>query len=81
MSNLQLTSERDIARASTLPAPAYFSPETFEAEKASLFAHDLGRAFFQAIYGRIFAINVVADFSFRHGAPHGRRRTRNSVAS
>jgi len=38
MSNLQLTSERDIARASTLPAPAYFSPETFEAEKASLFA-------------------------------------------
>jgi choline monooxygenase len=38
VSNLQLTSERDIAHASTLPATAYFSPETFEAEKATLFA-------------------------------------------
>lgn len=38
VSNLQLTPERDIARASTLPARVYFSPETFEAEKATLFA-------------------------------------------
>jgi len=38
MQNLRLNSERDIARAFTLPAPVYFSPETFEIEKATLFA-------------------------------------------
>jgi choline monooxygenase len=38
MQNLRLNSERDIARASTLPASAYFIPETFETEKARLFA-------------------------------------------
>ena len=38
MPNLQLNSERDIARASTLPADLYFSPATFEDEKTRLFA-------------------------------------------
>src|ERR1035441_4569502 len=38
MQNLRLNSERDIARASTLPASAYFIPETFETKKARLFA-------------------------------------------
>lgn len=36
MPNLHI--DFDIARASTLPAPLYFSPETFEKEKKSLFA-------------------------------------------
>src|ERR1700676_2551820 len=38
MPNLQLNADRDIARASTLPAPLYFSPATFEHEKNRLFA-------------------------------------------
>ena len=42
MSNLSLGSshpiDRDIARASTLPATLYFSPQTFEQEKTKLFA-------------------------------------------
>jgi choline monooxygenase len=38
MPNLQSHADRDIARASTLPATLYFSAETFEAEKTKLFA-------------------------------------------
>ncbi len=38
MANLQLNSERDIARASTLPAPVYFNSATFEEEKTKIFA-------------------------------------------
>ncbi len=38
MPNLPLNADRDIARASTLPASLYFSAETFEEEKARLFA-------------------------------------------
>jgi choline monooxygenase len=38
MPNLPSKFERNIARASTLPAPVYFRPETFEVEKARLFA-------------------------------------------
>jgi choline monooxygenase len=38
MPNLQLNSDRNIARASTLPAPLYFSPGTFEEEKTRIFA-------------------------------------------
>ena len=39
-------------------------------EEARLFAHDFGRALFQAIDRRVFAINVVAHFGFGHGSPH-----------
>jgi choline monooxygenase len=38
MSNIPLLSPRDIARASTLAAPLYFSPSTFEEEKSRLFS-------------------------------------------
>lgn len=38
MPNLQLNSERDIAHASTLAAPFYFSPTTFEEEKKRIFS-------------------------------------------
>src|ERR1017187_7791220 len=38
MPNLPSNFERNLARASTLPAPVYFSPETFEVETATLFA-------------------------------------------
>ena len=38
MPNLQLNTDRDIARASTLPAPLYFSAATFEQERATIFA-------------------------------------------
>ncbi len=38
MSNIRLDADRDVARASTLPAPLYFSPETFEDEKQRIFA-------------------------------------------
>lgn len=38
MPNLQLNSERDIAHASTLAAPLYFSPTTFEEEKKRIFS-------------------------------------------
>jgi len=38
MINLQMDPDRDIARASTLPAPAYYSQDTFEEEKAKIFS-------------------------------------------
>src|ERR1700674_5249070 len=38
MPNLQLNTDRDIARASTLPASLYFSQATFEQERVTLFA-------------------------------------------
>ena len=38
MANPKLNSDYDIARASTLPAPLYFGPETFEDEKKRIFA-------------------------------------------
>src|SRR5271170_6230250 len=38
MPNLQVNADRDIARASTLPAPLYFTPEAFAEEKSKLFA-------------------------------------------
>ncbi len=38
MPNLQVNADRDIARASTLPASLYFSPATYEDEKAKLFS-------------------------------------------
>jgi choline monooxygenase len=38
MPNLQINADRDIARASTLPAPLYFNPATLEDEKTKLFA-------------------------------------------
>jgi choline monooxygenase len=38
LSSEPLNPERDIARASTLPAPLYFSAETFASEKTRLFA-------------------------------------------
>jgi choline monooxygenase len=38
MPNLELSADRNVARASTLPASLYFSPETFEQEKVRLFA-------------------------------------------
>ena len=37
MADLRLDADRDIARASTLPAPLYFSAETFEEEKGRIF--------------------------------------------
>ena len=38
MSNIRLDADRDIARASTLPAPLYFSAETFEDERLKIFS-------------------------------------------
>jgi choline monooxygenase len=38
MANPKLNSDCDITRASTLPAPLYFSPETFDDEKRRIFA-------------------------------------------
>lgn len=38
MINLQMDPDRDIARASTLSAPLYFRPETFEEEKTRIFS-------------------------------------------
>jgi choline monooxygenase len=38
MPNFPVTLNRDIAHASTLSAPLYFSPETFEQEKARIFS-------------------------------------------
>ncbi len=37
MTDLRLDADRDIARASTLPAPLYFGAETFEEEKRRIF--------------------------------------------
>jgi choline monooxygenase len=38
MPNLPLNPDRDIARASTLPAPCYFSPAIFDGEKTRIFS-------------------------------------------
>src|ERR1019366_3958675 len=40
-------------------------------EQRGGFAGDFGRPLFQAVDRGIFAINVIADFGFEHGAPHG----------
>ena len=37
--------------------------------------------FLQAIDCRVFAVDVVADFGFRHGATHLRRRLRYRVTA
>ncbi len=38
MINLQMDPDRDIARASTLAAPRYFTQETFDEEKNRIFS-------------------------------------------
>src|ERR1700675_2280863 len=50
-------------------------------EQAGFFAEKLRGALFQAIDGRIFAVNVVAHFGFGHGAAHGGGRPRDGVAA
>ncbi len=50
-------------------------------KQAGFFAHDFRGALFQPIDGGVFAINVVADFGFGHGAPHRGRGARDCVAS
>jgi choline monooxygenase len=64
MSNLHLTSERDIARASTLPATVYFNPEAFETEKARLFASTwqvVGHARQAANPGDYFTFDLIGE--------------------
>ena len=48
---------------------------------AGFLAEDLGRALFQPIDGRVFAIDIVADFGLRHGAAHGRGGAGDGVAA
>jgi choline monooxygenase len=63
-SSEQLESKRDIARASTLPAPVYFSAETFEAEKATLFASTwqvVGHVHQAASPGDYFTFDLIGE--------------------
>ena len=48
---------------------------------AGFFAHDFGGALLQPVDGGIFAVDVVADFGFGHGAPHGGGGPRDGVAA
>ena len=42
-------------------------------KKARLLAHHFGGSLLQPVDGRIFAVDVIADFGFGHGPAHGRR--------
>src|SRR6266550_1459504 len=64
MPNLQLNTDRDIARASTLPAPLYFSPATFEDEKTRLFASTwqvVGHTHQAASPGDYFTFDLIGE--------------------
>ena len=64
MPNLQLNADRDIARASTLPAPLYFSPATFEDEKNRLFASTwqvVGHVHQAASPGDYFTFDLIGE--------------------
>ena len=41
----------------------------------------LGDALLQAVYRRVFSVNVVADFGLGHGLAHARRRPGHRVAT
>jgi hypothetical protein len=45
------------------------------------FLENLCRQFVQPVHGRIFAVNVVRDLGFGHGAPHLRRWLRDGVTA
>src|SRR6266481_5481178 len=64
MPNLQLNTDRDIARASTLPAPLYFSPATFEDERTRLFASTwqvVGHVHQAASPGDYFTFDLIGE--------------------
>ncbi|MGA3091289.1 MAG: aromatic ring-hydroxylating dioxygenase subunit alpha [Terriglobales bacterium] len=64
MPNLSLNSDRDIARASTLPAPHYFSPAVFEEERNRIFASTwqvVGHVHQAAIPGDYFTFDLVGE--------------------
>jgi phenylpropionate dioxygenase-like ring-hydroxylating dioxygenase large terminal subunit len=64
MPKLQSNSDRDIARASTLPASFYFSPETFEEEKTRLFASTwqvVGHVHQAASPGDYFTFHLIGE--------------------
>ena len=50
-------------------------------QQRRLLTENLGGAALQAVHGRVFAIYVVADFGFRHGAAHLRCRSGYSVTT
>ena len=50
-------------------------------EKRGFFAENVGSAFFEAVDGRIFEIDVIADFGFGHGAAHRGCRSCDGVAA
>ncbi len=64
MPNLQLNADHDIARASTLPASLYFSPETFEDEKKKIFSSTwqvVGHARQVASPGDYFTFDLIGE--------------------
>jgi len=64
MINLQMDPDRDIARASTLPALLYFSQDTFEDEKTRIFSSTwqlAGQARQAAHPGDYFTIDLIGE--------------------
>lgn len=64
MPKLQIRPELDIARAFTLPAPLYFSPETLDEEKARIFATTwqvIGHAHQAAGPGDFFTFDLMGE--------------------
>jgi choline monooxygenase len=64
MPNLQSQADRDIARASTLPARLYFDPATFEEEKAKLFGASwqlVGHVHQAALPGDYFTFDLIGE--------------------
>jgi choline monooxygenase len=64
MPNLQLNADHDIARASTLAAPLYFNPATFEDEKTRLFASTwqvVGHVHQAASPGDYFTFDLIGE--------------------
>jgi choline monooxygenase len=76
MPNLHLT-ERDIAHASTMPAPLYFSPKAFEDEKTLLFASTwqlVGHIHQAAAPGDYFTFDLIGEPLLIACGEDGKRR-------
>jgi choline monooxygenase len=64
MPNLQVNADRDITRASTLPSSLYFSPATYEEEKAKLFSSTwqvVGHVHQAATPGDYFTFDLIGE--------------------
>ena len=57
------------------------SDETARQKQAGFFAKQLRPSRLQAVDGRVFSINIIADFCITHGIPRGEGGAGDGIAS